>query len=163
MMCDECGANPAVIRLLTHVDGNLTERNLCAQCVARLGRRTRLNPQALLSALMGANGRANALRCPACGMMYSDFLANRRLGCPDCYQAFRKNLTPWLQGYHGIARHRGGIPARAGAEARRICRLDALRRALSEAVDREDFEQAAELRDEIQTLCAQGKGEGCHD
>ena len=101
------------------------------------------------------------MRCPRCGYDYSDFKRIGRFGCPDCYQAFAAQLEPMLRQVHGGARHRGKVPpARRDAAARRQ-RLAVLRAALEQAVRAEEYEKAAEIRDEIRTLESGDGAPGC--
>ncbi|MCO5328268.1 MAG: UvrB/UvrC motif-containing protein, partial [Solirubrobacterales bacterium] len=90
--------------------------------------------------------------CPSCGTSFSDFRASGRLGCPNDYDLFKRGLVPLLEKIHGAVQHTGRIPARVGARIERQRLIAALQRDLSQAVEREEYERAAEVRDKIRSL-----------
>ena len=159
-LCDRCGVNSAAIHL-TQIEGNQSRtRNLCEGCAAELG----LNPGAPLGtapladflAKMGqglppAEGHT-AGSCPGCGLTLADFKRTGRLGCARCWGAFELSLRGLLRRLHGGTQHAGKTYVPAGAAPDRPQRIAALRRALQGAVDAEDFERAAALRDQIRRL-----------
>ncbi len=89
-----------------------------------------------------------AHQCPVCGWRLADLREIGRLGCPHDYQAFRNVLTTILQRSHGATRHVGKTPRRRPVTPQRLDRL-ALRAQLREAITREDYEEAARLRDRL--------------
>ena len=90
--------------------------------------------------------------CPACGLTFAEFRSTGRLGCHHDYEHFRGNLRPLLEKIHGRTQHQGRVPSRIGERLQREQQLASLQEALSEAVGKEDYEQAAELRDQIRAL-----------
>jgi len=96
----------------------------------------------------------STLRCPDCGIRLVDMRKTGRVGCARCYEAFRKQILPLLKRVHGAVEHTGSRPA--GAPPR--IELNQLREELRRAIEAEDFEQAARLRDRIGTRA--GKAEG---
>ena len=94
-------------------------------------------------------------KCPVCGFTQADFKKTGRLGCPDCYLVFGEGLEPLLKSMHKGTRHVGKAPA--GRQASHPAQEDvkSLQEQLNKAIQAEDFEQAAHLRDEIKRL--QGK------
>ena len=54
--------------------------------------------------------------------------------------------------HEGASEHVGKVPASSGDTAKRQARLVKLRRELNQAVEREDYERAAQLRDEIKAV-----------
>jgi protein arginine kinase activator len=85
-------------------------------------------------------------------MTRADFKKNGRLGCPDCYAAFAEELASLLKAVHRSEQHTGKIPAREGDWVRLDARVVALQKELDQAVASEQYEKAAELRDEIHQL-----------
>ncbi|MFN8855015.1 MAG: UvrB/UvrC motif-containing protein, partial [Planctomycetaceae bacterium] len=83
-----------------------------------------------------------------------------RLGCSDCYTAFREELLPLLENIHGDIQHVGKAPRRAPLDSRRRQDLIRLRSELKTAISEESYERAAELRDQIQQLERDLQGEG---
>lgn len=96
--------------------------------------------------------RVGHVQCPTCGLVYSSFKETGRLGCADCYKAFQAQLRPLLRRIHGDTRHRGKAPARGGAGGTVLRQVQRLHDELQRAVEREDFERAAQIRDEIRRL-----------
>lgn len=87
--------------------------------------------------------------CPQCGLSAAEFNRTGRLGCGECYSTFGADLAIVLRRLHGAGRHVGKIPALNATQLEARTSLLALRRQLKQAVDREEFEKAAELRDRI--------------
>jgi protein arginine kinase activator len=96
---------------------------------------------------------SDGVRCAACGGTLRDFRETGRLGCAECYVTFDFHLRDLLRRLHGSSHHMGERYVRAGSgeRERRRTLLD-LRDQLRRAVDNENFELAAELRDRIRVL-----------
>lgn len=92
------------------------------------------------------------LICPNCGISFKEFRRLGRLGCPHDYVVFAEELTPLLENIHGETQHVGKFPKRAPDDSKRQYELIRLRNELKSAVDDEEYEEAARLRDEIQSL-----------
>ena len=86
-----------------------------------------------------------ALRCPNCGVRLVDLRKTGRVGCANCYEVFRKQILPLLKRVHGSVVHEGFVPVSPEAPVG----LPRLREELRRAIEAEDFEQAARLRDRI--------------
>jgi len=84
-------------------------------------------------------------------MTYDDFKKVGRLGCSLCYTTFRRNLTTLLRRIHGSITHVGKMPMAMAATptAKGRSELQELRRKLQRAIEAEDFEEAARLRDRV--------------
>jgi len=165
MQCQSCGIRPATVHLTRIVDGQVEQAHLCAQCAQESGEIAMLaDPAALLQSLLanfaGAGGpelqTTQQTVCPTCGFRFGEFRTTGRLGCPDCYEHFRAELEPMLRRLHGTTEHRGKLPRRRGGAFERDRRLGALRKDLQQAVAREEYEEAARLRDELRRLEAEG-------
>lgn len=89
--------------------------------------------------------------CDHCGTKFADFRNSGRLGCPHDYQVFRAELVPLLESIHGATRHAGKTPRRP-ASVVRAQDLQRLKKELQKAVAAEDYERAAELRDQIKAI-----------
>lgn len=89
-------------------------------------------------------------KCPTCGMTERELRQTGRVGCPDCYQTFSDILQPYVQKVHGASRHIGAAPAQAAQP--QADPVDALKAQLKEAIEKEEYEQAARLRDEIRRM-----------
>ena len=90
--------------------------------------------------------------CPVCGITFAEFRQAGRLGCPYDYVFFQSDLEPLLINIHGARMHKGKRPSRSTGSPDRQHRLIQLRREMQEAVHKEQYEKASELRDEIRQL-----------
>jgi protein arginine kinase activator len=90
--------------------------------------------------------------CPHCGLKFVDFRNSHRLGCPHDYDTFRAELTTLLDNIHGETKHCGKMPRRYPQTKKLESELTQLRVQLKQAVQREEYESAARLRDRIKTL-----------
>lgn len=94
----------------------------------------------------------NRIECPQCGIKFKDFRSTGRLGCPHDYEVFKKELIPLLENIHGDVKHQGKSPRRRNPQPGVSSELGTLRKQLHSAIGREDYEQAAHLRDKIRML-----------
>ncbi len=158
MLCDDCQARDAVVHLTKIVDEEVTQLHLCEKCAAAKGIETATSVPAhplagvLHAAQQQHTASLDAARCAYCGTSQKDFRASGRLGCAHCYSAFSESLRELLRRVHGNATHVGRRyePPNPGAPPTRSA--DTLRDQLREAIEREEFERAASLRDEIRGL-----------
>ena len=90
--------------------------------------------------------------CPACGMMLSNIAHTGKLGCDRCYVHFEERLSSYIRRIHGPGSHNGTIPQSAGSELANRRKLSQLRKFLNEAIETQEFETCAKLRDEIIAL-----------
>lgn len=160
MLCQECKKRPATVHLTKIVNGRKTELHLCQECAAEKGEfESLLQPvfsfPNMLAGLMGGQEvgvPGGHERCPQCGQTYAGFAQRGRLGCANCYEAFAGRLNPLLRRIHGSNQHTGKVPRRTGGLVRVRKEVNTLRAELQKAVDGEDFERAAKLRDQIRGL-----------
>ena len=162
MICDNCGSGDAVVHLTQIVNNEMTTFHLCDKCAAEKGLETAPEtvnfPLTDFLAQMGEGGSISPeaptdVRCSFCGLSFQNFRDTGRLGCPHCYTSFEQHLRGLLRRIHGGTQHVGKVylpPDPTASEMEK--RLEALRRKLQRAVETEDFERAARLRDEIRTL-----------
>jgi protein arginine kinase activator len=164
MTCDNCGTNEAAIHLTQIQNNEMVTRHLCEGCAESMGLETGAGSAAApLADFLAQMGKAlagetvtTAGTCPACGHTLDDFKRTGRLGCGRCYAAFDTSLRGLLRKLHGGTQHTGKVYMPPDpAETDRTARIAALRRSLQRAVDAEDFERAAALRDQIRTLEAE--------
>ncbi len=147
------------------VNNQRVEYNLCEQCAQGQGELGSFfsNPvfsiNSLLSALLNdEERRSRALHaqpstcCETCGLTYGEFARIGRLGCSDCYETFSERLDSILRRMQGSVTHVGKVPKRAGAHLALRRQISELRRELEAAIEREAYEEAAELRDRIRQL-----------
>jgi protein arginine kinase activator len=161
--CEQCGTRPSSVHLTQIVDGEVTTLHLCEVCAEEKGVQTSASVGDLpLAGLLGGLGKdaaaalvsgPDAGTCPACGAGLQDFRDTGRLGCAHCYETFETQLRDLLRRVHGSSHHAGEVymsPATASAD--RPQQLAHLRDQLQRAVEAENFELCAELRDRIRAL-----------
>ncbi len=165
MNCDQCHEREAVIHLTQIVNEQVTTLHLCERCAAEKGVESSgsvaKSPLGTFLAAMGkelpdkaapATG-ADRFACGRCGATLQDFRETGRLGCADCYRSFEGPLRDLLRRLHGSTLHVGeryaergrALPDSGGREAD-------LREQLRLAIETENFELAAELRDRLRVV-----------
>lgn len=160
MLCDHCGENEAVIHLTQIVDNQMGTFHLCEGCAAEKG----LEPEAgstnfPLTDFLAQMSQPERTQQPAdtaceyCSLTLKDFKKTGRLGCSHCYVTFEGHLRGLLRRLHGGTQHVGKVYLPPDpSEAERGERLSRLKRKLDRAVATEDFERAAQIRDQIREL-----------
>jgi protein arginine kinase activator len=159
MRCDNCGQNESVIQLTQVENNEMRVLQLCEVCAAERGvdvESHKVNaPLADFLAQIGKeSGQAPTTgRCPSCGMTSTQLRQTGRLGCSTCYSHFEEHLRSLLRRLHGGTRHLGKVAASVdAADGERTARVLSLRRSLQRAVEAEDFEAAASIRDQLRKL-----------
>lgn len=165
MLCENCKEREAVIHLTQIVNNSVTTMHLCEACAAERGVETEATvakfPLGDFLASLGKSGPADqadaavTIPCRFCGGTLADFRQTGRLGCARCYESFEPHLRDLLRRLHGSTRHVGEayhMPGTAPEGGRPEGELGKLRDQLRRAVEAENFELAAELRDRIRVM-----------
>lgn len=100
----------------------------------------------------GQQLKSDELKCDQCGLSFPRFAQTGRFGCSNCYNAFEGALNPMLRKIHGKTYHVGKVPRRSGSQIRVRNEIQHLKRELQEAVNAEEYERAAVIRDKIKEL-----------
>jgi len=165
MECQACHKNRATVHLTEISGSEKKEIHLCDECAREKGvamKATSL-PEILSSVIVGPVAkqlaRMRKIACSTCGHTYADFQTTGRLGCPDDYRVFRKVLLPLLERVHGSSRHIGKVPSTAGENVVRMTEILLLRKKLKEAVENEQYEEAARLRDKLKRFEQECRGD----
>lgn len=95
---------------------------------------------------------AGSMVCESCGTTHQEFKKGGRLGCEACYHVFRPVLDPLLDGMHAGTQHLGKIPSGSESRVKFEQSVEDLKKQLLKAIEDEDFESAAELRDQLKAL-----------
>lgn len=158
MLCCVCKEKTATVHL-TEIKGEKIQKvDLCEACAKSKG----VNDSnfALADLLLGLgasqeidqSASGTELRCTHCGFTQADFKKSGRLGCPECYKTFVEGLDGLLKTMHKGTRHVGKVPEGMRRTRESADRLKSLQKKLTKAIEEEDFEQAALVRDEIKRL-----------
>lgn len=159
MLCCVCKEKPATVHL-TQIAGEKVQKvDLCEECAKQKG----VNDPAgfsLADLLLGLGASQEIeqsaggadVKCPQCGFTQADFKKSGRLGCASCYTTFAEGLEGLLKTMHKGTRHAGKVPEALRQSRETTDKLKLLQRKLAKAVEDENFEQAALLRDEIKQI-----------
>ena len=159
MLCDLCSKNQATVHLTEIVDNQMRELHLCEECARQ--KSIQMEQEfgiADLLAGLAEFGKPKEekeiikLKCPACNLTYGDFKKVGRLGCSECYNTFKRYLSPLLKRIHGSNRHLGKSPVKIAKRVKKKVDLQELRNKLHKAIETEEFEEAAKIRDQIKEL-----------
>jgi protein arginine kinase activator len=164
MLCDDCKQNEACVHVVQISTEGKLDKNLCEKCAAQYGNlvfdgNKGFSVNDFLKGIF-SSGQARPeattaqpeLICPNCGMSYNDFMHTGKIGCSICYETFGKRLEPLLRRIHGSSTHSGKIPHRCCGEIEAKQHIAALRKELEAHVSNEEYEQAAQLRDQIKEM-----------
>jgi protein arginine kinase activator len=161
MLCTICKEKPATVHLTQIVGDKMQKLDLCEDCAKTKG----INDPtsfglADLDLVLGLGASQQLeqaaggveLKCPRCGFTQVDFKKSGRLGCPECYATFAEGLRGLLKTMHKGTRHTGKAPEALRATRENADRLKTLQTKLAKAIKDENYEQAAQVRDEIKQL-----------
>ncbi len=165
MNCQDCNSNEATVSLTQIINNKKVVLTLCKKCAAKRGFHSPLDnipfPLAnFLTEMMGKElpvkgSHAVAmpdLTCPDCGLTFQEFSRQGRFGCGQCYKTFREKLQGLLRKIHGSSLHKGKLPPTLSEEASVIKEQERLEEELQQAIQLENFERAADLRDKLKAL-----------
>lgn len=168
MKCQECQTQPATLHFTKIINGEKMETHLCEHCAKNkseaLYGQNNFSIHHLLSGLLNFEHPVkqsqqnsfpvfHSLKCGKCGMTYEQFAKVGRFGCSSCYKTFDEKLDPLLKRVHsGNNTHSGKIPKRGGADIHNKKRIKALKHKMQSYIEQEEFEKAAEIRDELRSL-----------
>jgi len=162
MQCQICKKAEATIHLTEIVDGHRSEMHICQLCAQNEGIavKSQIPLNELLSNLLSAQPKEedfddleNETVCPDCGFTLDQFRKEGVLGCPGDYEIFKDPLMPLLEKAHaGNTIHKGKLPSKMPADDKGQQEIATLKQQLQAAVEAEDYETAAKLRDKISNL-----------
>ncbi len=163
MQCQICNKNDATIHLTEIADGMRSEMHICEQCAVEqdIAVKSHIPINELLTNLLAvqpsddelSGSLEQKLECPNCGLTLAQFRKKGLLGCPYDYEVFEKLLMPLIEKAHdGRTTHCGKLPSKTSQSTKKQMELLNLRQQLQAAVQSEDYEQAAKLRDKISQI-----------
>ena len=160
MLCQVCGKRKATFHFEEVINAEERELHLCEVCAKEKGlSESFFIPSFLLSNLMAGLTELELpfseevmARCPHCGLDYAQIRKKGKIGCSLCYQTFKDYLAVLLEKIQGKVYHSGKVPKKGKLEDKKQRQIYKLRKDLEEAIRKEEYEKAAQLRDEIRAL-----------
>ncbi len=179
MLCEKCKKRTATVFYNENINGKTRAYSLCGDCASKLREKGDLQDitsmigsfadpfSALHDDLFGGffgipkyHAVSAEKKCAGCGSTYSSIADSGRVGCPACYETFRDELSRMIASVHGTTAHTGSVPARHRAKMERAEQIRKLKADLQDAINKEDFERAASLRDEVRRLQSEHEKDG---
>src|SRR6476660_7047767 len=164
MKCQQC-EKPATFHITELTGGQAQELHLCEICAKTYLKQGEpgtapvaptlanvLAKQLQLGKAAEELAKLDQRACPVCGITFYEFRNQGRLGCPHDYVFFEKELTPLIANIHGETQHVGKKPKRGAGGTQQRNELIRMRWEIKEAIEKENYERAKELRDEIKKV-----------
>lgn len=162
--CEVCGEKPAKIHVTQIKNNKKVTVHMCQDCANKQSQAAgglSMPLGGVLASFLNQESAAHAVpspeeltTCPQCGQTNKAFKESGRLACEQCYETFASSLEPLIAKVQKGTHHTGKRPIR-GVVMTQEENLASLRRQLKDAVEKEEFEKAASLRDEIKKLQSQ--------
>ncbi len=167
MTCQDCKKFEAHVHFTQIVNNEKLSLSLCKECAAARGFHSPLDNVPFPLAEILSNLTATLpekswgkdlekLKCEGCGLTFGDFTSKGRFGCGQCYRTFRTRLEGIMRKIHGASLHRGSIPKYEGEKMENLPMAvreeERLETELKKAIESEDFERAAEIRDKLRLM-----------
>lgn len=164
MLCQNCGKNDATTHYHSVINGVVKDKYLCSECV-NAEKQINLKDNDVLKMLTsffndGTVPNIQNLKCECCGTTFSDIRNTGKVGCGNCYSVFKEELVGTLQRIHGRTIHVGKRPSISAEAAtdepkqnnyidKKQIEIDNLKEQLKKAIETENYEEAAKIRDLI--------------
>ena len=169
MLCENCKKNQATVHMKGFINGAVTELHFCQECsINMVNMESPISLENIFKGILESvqsmgpiqMGQVASLHpthkipgpCTVCALTYEQFKSIGKLGCEACYQAFPKEIVALFKNVQGSTHHEGKFPKRSGTAARQQREVDKLRSVLKKAVEEENYEEAARLRDQIRSM-----------
>lgn len=157
MLCESCGKNEAYIHYTKIINGKYEEEHLCEDCALKnfdLDKGFSMNKlfTGLIDGFKDNKEDRDEIKCEFCGLTYTKFRHEGKFGCSKCYDTFKDKLDPLIKGLHGHNKHMGKIPINSSSRVYLKREEDNLQIELENAIKMEEFERAAQIRDELKKL-----------
>lgn len=169
MLCQVCGKKEANFHMTKIINGTKEEKHICDECAKTVEGGSLLNDinfnnkfsfQDILSGLIDYMNPStktdlpSETSCEVCGTTYRNFREKGLLGCSECYSTFKTTVDPVVRRVQPSLEHRGKIPKTSGRQILLKREILRLKEELQKAISLEEFEKAAEIRDELRRLNA---------
>lgn len=169
MLCEYCNLKPATVILKQNIDGEMKTVHICRDCAASLGvTLDNINVGDVMndmdSFFASLFGKKNAnqskpgtIACDFCGMTLTELQKTGKAGCANCYDVFSDVMDNAIRHIHAASSHCGKVPASVDGHMSVTRKIEELKSRLNVAIQNEEYEEAAKIRDEIKLLQAKGE------
>lgn len=161
MKCEICSEHEAVVHIQQIIGSEVFELHLCDACAKQRGITSsddaiELSISELLTGLVDvkevSEEDVDKQVCPQCGKTFEEFRKDGRLGCTECYNSFHSEISQLLNNVSGHQQHNGKFPAKLKAYKTILIDKETMKQKLKKAIEEEDYEAAALIRDRIREL-----------
>lgn len=162
MLCQNCQKRNANVHITQIINNNKIEKYLCDQCAnekGKFGFGSSINLSDFLSGFIVSSNNETKMdiepkgsTCEICGMNFEDFRKTGKMGCGSCYQSYGDKMKPILKRLHGNSEHVGKAPAAVSKGLEFSREIEKLKELLGKAIQTEEYEKAAEIRDRIKEM-----------
>lgn len=166
MLCQKCKKQTATTQVKRTINGITEEFFLCGDCAAEIGFGGFINPfssagffSSLFPERMEEKSLSPVKRCPKCNSSLSDITSSGKVGCARCYSEFEGNLAPLITKIHGTNHHYtkqqaiGQVSENDGDLSLTVDEeIAKLKGELNKAIEEQEYEQAAVIRDKIKEM-----------
>lgn len=168
MKCDRCGKDGACIHVVKVVKGKKLESWLCSECARKdqelnmfkVFNADDISVDDMINEIAGYINDINGISeidektlvCSNCGTTYSECKKTGLVGCSKCYEAFKNQILSELERMQGCNIYSGKIPERQCKEIIVKRALSKLKHEMDKFIEVEEYEKAAEIRDQIKIL-----------
>ncbi len=173
MLCDKCKKKEAVVFYREVINDHEKSMKLCADCAAeaeKSGAIGKSKPSDIFDS-MGYAGEVGSLfgglfglptyhkqkvseakKCTLCASTFAELVKSGKVGCPECYKVFADELSGTVSRLHGATTHCGRAPGKMRESYARRAQIKELEAELKSAIEAEEYERAAEIRDKLRSL-----------
>ncbi|MDA3900263.1 MAG: UvrB/UvrC motif-containing protein [Spirochaetes bacterium] len=169
MICERCSKTDATVHLTEIIKGVKSEVHLCEDCAREIGLNSKLSNFSLAvpdflsflnDEIKEINENSRSVLCRNCGLDLSVVEKTHRVNCPYCYHFFADKINQII-GFD-VVRHTGSGPENytdfslecdnSTDTVNYVNDVSILKSRLDLAVENEEYEEAALLRDKIKDL-----------
>ena len=162
MKCENCGKNEVTFVYQSNINGKVEEKHLCSECAEKLGYTQRIaaHNQRMMQNFFGNSFFGGSLLDDFFSPMPS-LMSRMNRFLEDPFDDFFSDMpalgAPAQQNQQQEEKKEDLVEKEEQSRFARMRQLNALRMEMKKAVHQENFERAAELRDQIKALEAERK------
>lgn len=172
MLCQKCHKKTASVFISSIINGQETRTYLCDNCVKDYQLFNFQDPFSIKDVIykfkvdeedsigqekenllqIDDDNEEKEIICPNCSSTYNEYRETGKLGCSRCYEVFKKQLNPILKNIYGYEEYIGKMPKEYNKHIHISKEIKILKEDLNRAVEKEEYEKAADIRDKIKEL-----------